>query len=277
MCPVKSLLVISCIFVIVTQSSNTAVDFVCKPSGSISIDIKKVQKELVDKIKAASNIDMSKLAFKTPADAKAVKTQKKTKAAEGDHLVIIATSTGGPRALAEVVPALSRDIPAAFIIVQHMSEGFTKTLAERLNASSLLPVKEAEQGDELKTGRVYLAPGNYHLEIKKDKNSYFVDLNQRPVRLGVRPSADITLFSAAKVFKGRITAVVLTGMGKDGSAGAEKIKEKGGYVIAQDKESSVIFGMPKAVIEKKVADKVAPLDRIAPEIAQAVKNEAEAV
>jgi len=249
-----------------------AFDFVCKPSGSISIDIKKIQSELVDKIKAAKMVDPSKLVFITPANIEKAKYEKKQEIEE-DIMVVIAASTGGPKALSDIVPRIPRDIPASFLIVQHMSPGFTKTLADRLNDQSIIIVKEAAQDDVIKTGTAYLAPGNYHMEIKENGNKeYCIDLNQKPFRSGVRPSADMTFFSVAENFKGRMIGVILTGMGKDGAAGLEKIKEKNGIIIAQDKETSVIYGMPKAAVDKGIVDVVVPVDKVTEAIIDAIEK-----
>ncbi len=249
-----------------------AVDFVCKPSGEISIDIKKIQGELLDKIKTAKMVDPSKLVFITPANIEKKKYEKKHEI-EQDIMVVIAASTGGPKALSDIVPRIPRDIPASFLIVQHMSPGFTKTLADRLNDQSIITVKEAAQDDVIKTGMAYLAPGNYHMEIKENGNNmYSIDLNQKPFRSGVRPSADMTFFSVAENFKGRIIGVVLTGMGKDGAAGLEKVKEKNGIIIAQDKETSVIYGMPKAAVDKGIVDVVVSVDKVTEAIIDAIEK-----
>lgn len=248
-----------------------AVDFVCKPSGEISLDIKKIQAELIEKIKAAKNIDLKKMDFVLPEDVE-VKHPEKEIQQNNEIMVIIATSTGGPRALTEVVPKIPRNLPASFLIIQHMSEGFTKTLAERLNSASLIHVKEAVHGETIKAGTAYVAPGNYHMEISKLGSEYRIELNQKPTRLGVRPSADMTFFSAAKVFEGRLLGVVLTGMGKDGTAGVEKIREKKARVLAQNKDTSVIYGMPKSVVDKGYADSVLPIGRIADAIAAEINN-----
>lgn len=248
-----------------------AVDYVCKPSGEISLDIKKIQKELSEKIKAAKNIDLSKSTFILPEDVE-VKYAEKEISQENDIMVIIATSTGGPRALTEVVPKIPRNLPASYLIIQHMSEGFTKTLADRLNSVSMIHVKEAVHGEVIKAGTAYVAPGNYHMEITKNGAEYKIDLNQKPTRLGVRPCADMTFFSAAKVFEGRLLGVVLTGMGKDGTAGVEKIRDKKARIIVQDKDSSVIYGMPKSIVDKGYADAVIPITSIADEIAREINK-----
>ncbi len=248
-----------------------AVDFVCKPSGEISLDIKKIQSELTEKIKAAKNIDLSKVAFILPEDA-GIKQQEKEIQQNNDIMVIIATSTGGPRALTEVIPRIPRNLPASYLIIQHMSEGFTKTLADRLNSVSLIHVKEAVHGEVIKAGTGYVAPGNYHMEICKTGTDYRIELNQKPTRLGVRPSADMTFFSAAKIFEGKLLGVVLTGMGKDGTAGVEKIREKNAKIIVQNKETSVIYGMPKSVVDRGLADSVLPINQIADTIAEEINR-----
>lgn len=248
-----------------------AVDFVCKPSGEISLDIKKVQKELLEKIKAAKNIDTSKLTFILHDEKESVKKEKQQEKKVA-VMVCIASSTGGPRALTEVVPKITkRSLAAAYLIVQHMSEGFTQTLASRLNSQSVIKVKEAEDGEEIKAGTAYLAPGNFHMEIGGENGRYIIMLNQKPSKNGVRPSADYTMASVAEKFTGKMIGVVLTGMGKDGAEGCEKLKRSGAFIIAQDKDTSVIYGMPRAVAERNLADKVLPL----PEIAENVMNEIE--
>ncbi|HDT14924.1 MAG TPA: chemotaxis response regulator protein-glutamate methylesterase [Firmicutes bacterium] len=241
-----------------------AFDFVCKPSGTISIDIKKVKDELVEKIKAAYSANVKKLTVMTPRKA-SVEKENPVPAQKNSVLVIIAASTGGPRALADFIPKIPGNLPASFLIIQHMSAGFTKTLAERLNNQSLISIKEAENGDVLRPGYAYLAPGNHHMELETVNEEYKIILNTKPTRLGVRPSADVSMFSAVSVFRGKIISVVLTGMGRDGSEGSQKIKDAGGAVITQDRETSVIYGMPKAVAEKGIADEILPLGEM-PEI-----------
>lgn len=252
-----------------------AVDFVCKPSGEISIDIKKVQAELVEKIRAARQIDITKMTFMAPGTSEKKKVPQK-KSENPDVLVVIAASTGGPRALTEVIPKLDRSLPAAFLVVQHMSEGFTKPLADRLNSQSSVLVKEASDGEAVKAGCAYFARGNYHMEIVKGDDGYFISYNQKPTKHGVRPCADITMESAAKNFNGMIIGAIMTGMGRDGAVGAAKIRDKGGYVIVQDKETSVIYGMPKAAAESGAYDEIAPLGSIADRINGAVSRAPEA-
>jgi two-component system chemotaxis response regulator CheB len=253
-----------------------AVDFVCKPSGEISLDIKKVQKELLEKIKAAKNIDVAKLAFMIPDEAEKVQKEKQQDG-KIEVMVCIASSTGGPRALTEVVPKITkRSLPAAYLIVQHMSEGFTATLAARLNSQSVIKVKEAQEGEEIKAGNCYLAPGNFHMEIRNENDKYFIALNQKPAKNGVRPSADYTMASVAGIFKGKKMGVVLTGMGKDGAEGCDILKKSKAVIIAQDKDSSVIYGMPRVIAEKGLADRILPLTAIAQEIMSEIEKAGDA-
>ncbi len=239
-----------------------AVDFVRKPSGEISLDIKKVQKELIEKIKIAKTIDLSKLKFISKKQISIDKScNLKTETIKA--IVIIAASTGGPRALNEILSKLEKkNFPVSYLVVQHMSCGFTATLASRLNLISLLNVKEAEDKEEIRPETIYIAPGNFHMEIENINNRIYIALNQKPTLHGVRPAADYTMTSVANNFKYNMISVILTGMGKDGAAGAEKIKEKGGKVIAQDKNTCVIFGMPRVAIEKGIVDIVSPLQEI---------------
>jgi two-component system chemotaxis response regulator CheB len=190
-------------------------------------------------------------------------------------VVIIGTSTGGPRALYEVVPGIPEDIPATVVIVQHMPARFTKSLADRLNDISQIPVKEAEDGDMLVTGRALVAPGGYHTVITRGGQ---VQLTlDRPI-FGLRPAIDITMESLVKHYGASCLGVILTGMGSDGAKGCAMIKAAGGRVISEDESTCVIYGMPRAVAEAGISDLVVPLGNIAGEITKfcrgtAVKNE----
>lgn len=249
-----------------------AIDFVRKPSGEISLDIKKVQKELVEKIKVAKTIDLSKLKFISKKEVSVDKSfSLKTETIKA--LVIIAASTGGPRALYEILSNLEKkNFPVSYLVVQHMSSGFTTTLASRLNSISQLNVKEAEDREEIRPETIYVAPGNFHMEIENIGDKIHISLNQKPTIHGVRPAADYTMASVANNFNGNIISVILTGMGKDGASGSEKIKEKGGKVIAQDRETCVIFGMPRVAIERGAVDVIAPLQKIPGIINSEIEN-----
>jgi two-component system chemotaxis response regulator CheB len=178
---------------------------------------------------------------------------------EPDRLLVIGSSTGGPRALTEVVSGLPGDLPCAVIIVQHLPAGFTKSLADRLNQGSALTVTEAKDGDLLSVGHVLIAPGDFHLKV----NGRRVQLDMSPRRHGVRPSVDTTLETAAQTFGQAILTAILTGMGEDGAEGARAIKAAGGLVLAEDDSTCVVYGMPRAVVERGLADEVIPLDHMA--------------
>jgi two-component system, chemotaxis family, protein-glutamate methylesterase/glutaminase len=174
--------------------------------------------------------------------------------------VAIGSSTGGTRALSEVLPALPAELNAAYLLVQHMPKGFTRSLAERLNGRSKITVKEAEAGDALKPGQALLAPADYHLEL--DPSGQHVILNQDPSRFGVRPSVDVMMQSVAARATNQLVGVIMTGMGHDGAKGLLEIKQRGGRTIAEDKSTCVVYGMPRSAIEIGAADQVLPLDRI---------------
>ncbi|MDQ3949177.1 MAG: CheB methylesterase domain-containing protein, partial [Gemmatimonadota bacterium] len=183
--------------------------------------------------------------------------------------VAIATSPGGPRALAGVIPALPRDLPAAVLIVQHMPAGFTKSLARRLDAVSRLTVAEACHGDVVVNGRVYIAPGGCHMRVDLvDGVPKIVIDGHAPPVWGVRPAADPLFRSLATAFGPTCVGVVLTGMGRDGAEGLHAIREAGGAAIVQDRETSTVYGMPNAALRLAGADRVVPLTGVAPAVSQ---------
>lgn len=185
-------------------------------------------------------------------------------------LVALACSTGGPRSLQSVIPKLPADMDAPMLLVQHMPKGFTNSLAQRLNEMSEVNVKEAADGDVLKKGWVYIAPGGTQMRINKQGKDYVIVITNEPARGGLKPCADIMYESLVDSSFDEITCVVLTGMGADGTAGIGQLGEKNTiYVISQDAASSVVYGMPKAVAEAKLSDEVKPLEQIAEAI---IKN-----
>ncbi len=177
--------------------------------------------------------------------------------------IVIGASTGGPRAVEQVLRQLPAQIPAVVLVVQHMPPGFTRSFAERLDAQCAISVKEGEHGEILRAGTVYVAPGGFHMRLQRFRlNTVCIILEKgRPVH-NVRPAADVTLKDAADVFGPCTIGIVLTGMGADGRDGLRHVKSHGGITIAQDRETSVIHGMPRAAIESGVVDQVLPLDKI---------------
>jgi two-component system chemotaxis response regulator CheB len=242
--------------------SAGAVDFVAKPSGSISLDIDRVKGILIEKIRAVCSINRSKLRSFT--ELPEVQKAPSRATARAKKVVIIGSSTGGPGALEQVVPRLPENLKAGVLIVQHMPPGFTRSLAERLNRISTFEVKEAQDGDAIVEGRALLAPGDYHMIVRKGAGpGHIVSMSQEPPVHRVRPAADVTMKSAARAYGSSIVGVVLTGMGTDGAFGLKEIKDRGGRTIACDEKTSVIFGMPKAAIELGCVDRVEPLGDIA--------------
>ena len=186
-------------------------------------------------------------------------------------LVAIGTSTGGPQALQSVITKLPGNLPCGVVIVQHMPAGFTKTLGERLDSISEISVKEAEDGEIIKPGHVYIAPGNYHMRVGSEGSARKILLSQEPPVGNHRPAVNVLFDSVAPIGK-ELVSVIMTGMGSDGCAGMVKIKQAGGYSIAQDEETCVVYGMPKSVVDAGLADEVRPLQEIAEAIVEAVKR-----
>ena len=190
----------------------------------------------------------------------------------GKKLVVIGTSTGGPQALQAVITKLPGDLPCGVTVVQHMPAGFTKSLAERLDSISDVAVKEAENDEIIEPGHVYLAPGNYHLRIAAAGGSERkILLSQDPPVGNHRPAVNV-MFDTAAAFGRDIVSVIMTGMGCDGCDGMKKIKDTGGYSIAQNEATSIVYGMPKAVVDAGLADRIVPLQDIAKAIVEAVRK-----
>ena len=236
-----------------------AVDFCTKPSGEVSANLAAIEDDLVSKLRAAA--EATPRAFAPVTAAKPTGPIKMTTLPPtGPRLVIIAISTGGPAALSRVIPSLPADVRFATLVIQHMPAQFTAALAERLDSQSAVKVREARDGDLPRPGLVLVAPGDRHVEVDSNGALRLVD---GPLVNGCRPAADVTMKSAAPVYGRRLIGVVMTGMGKDGAAGMVAIKHADGKTMAQDQESSVIFGMPRAAIEAGVVDDVVSLDEIA--------------
>jgi two-component system chemotaxis response regulator CheB len=243
-----------------------ALEFVRKPSGPVSIDLSTVRAQLMSALEAARAMNMGGVRQPAPA-ASAVRDERSSKKSPdaATKVVAIAASTGGPRALAEIIPHLPEDLGAAVVIVQHMPGEFTKLLAERLDTMSVLWVAEASDGKLLRENRVYVAPGGSHMTLGGEPGSVSIRLDDTsPTMWGVRPAADPLFFSVADAFGRSAIGVVLTGMGRDGAEGLRRIRGAGGTAIVQDRESSIIYGMPQAALAAAGADRIAPVSEIAP-------------
>ncbi len=251
-----------------------AFDFVKKPASLTDIKGASFSKTILDLIHLS--IDSAKpkaMTKKLPTQAEIVKKREiiSTKSVKsgvslkGSKLIALACSTGGPKALQEVIPLLPDNLDAPMVIVQHMPEGFTKSLAERLDAVSKVKVREAEEGDVLTKGNVYIAKGGCHLKVNnKPGGGGVLSLSNEPPRGGLRPCADIMYESLVDSSYDQIICVVLTGMGADGTSGINYLKNKKKlYVISQDKDSCTVYGMPKMIYESGVTDEVRPLSDIA--------------
>ena len=285
-----------------TAMEYGAIDFVAKPSGTISLDLHKIQDELISKVVQASQVSSSKLKkpYVGKSVPKTVQTSDKVKAPiiekiklprplsekraqisqsasltnknnskewsrHSKKIILIGTSTGGPRALQEVITKIPADVDAPILIVQHMPAGFTKSLANRLDQLSYIHVKEAEQGDVLHKGTAYIAPGGFHMKLRKVGQSFGIVLDQTtPPRSGHRPSVDVMFEDVSQYDDFDKIAVVMTGMGYDGSQGLKQLKSTGTVMaIAESQETCIVYGMPKAAVETQLVDDVTALDEIA--------------
>ena len=273
-----------------------AVDFVAKPSGTISLDLHKIKQELVHKVEHAAHVSIAKLKKpighknhstklaneltkkieitpmknSTPTNVNVTKevfpsTGRNQWSNHSKKIVLIGTSTGGPRALQEVITRLPKSIKAPILIVQHMPPGFTKSLAERLNQLSEIDVKEAEHGDVLIDGKAYIAPGGSHLKIRKLNSQFQIILDQEePPRAGHRPAVDVMFENVSKFSEFDKIAVIMTGMGYDGSKGLIELKQSGHTIaIAESADTCIVYGMPKAAVETQLVDEIVDVDDIA--------------
>ena len=253
-----------------------AVECVGKPSGIPITDLESIKNELIEKVKIAS---LSHPRRRSESEMNAAFAQEEPKkeprpthgqlmelSAPAHTLVAVASSTGGPRALHEFLSNIPSGVPAALVMVQHILTRFTKALARRLDECGALNILEAEEGQVILTGFGYVAPAGRHLTVQGVPGNYRIALNDSPPRMGVRPSADVMMQSVAKASGKHCLGVIFTGMGRDGALGMKHIHEAGGKTFAQDAESCVVYGMPKAAVESGVVDHQLPIPAIAREI-----------
>lgn len=264
-----------------------AVDFVAKPSGSISLDLHKIRDELREKILNAKNVKniMPLVPEKEKESSHNLHKYSKISTVREKYprldiiirqkqpIICIGTSTGGPRALQRVLPFLPAAIKAPIFIVQHMPKGFTASLADRLDKLSQIRVMEARHGSKAEAGTAYIAPGGFHLTVVQQGSELYMSVKDTPVRNGHRPSVDVLFESISLLSNCSNVAVIMTGMGTDGTKGLSRMKEQGNTVsIAEGEQSSVVFGMPKSAIAANVIDSVDHVDHIAEKIMQYIQS-----
>jgi len=240
-----------------------AVDIIPKPSGEISLDMAKQKSLMIGKIKEVAKAKIKTFEVQKPRSQSFSPTLSK--------VVVIGSSTGGPKTLEALLVSLPRNIPAPILIVQHMPPGFTKSLAERFSKICEIEVREAVDGEAVQKGVALIAPGDYHMELVSREGKVYVRLNQEPRELGVRPNVNRLFKSAAAIYGQNTIGIVLTGMGTDGRDGSADIKSMHGTVIAESEETCIIYGMPKAVVDSGLADEVLPLDKIPVALLQLVE------
>ncbi len=244
-----------------------AFDVIPKPAAETGL--RGIRTELLSKIRAAT---LSQGIFRLPNHTSLTPERhtiappprlREVEAGRPDRLVVIGASTGGPRALYELLPQLQPGVTAAFVVVQHMPAHLTVDFTKRLGSVSQMPVREAGELDTLEKGVIYIAPGDYHLNFTLD---YRLSLNKAPKINGVRPSLDVTLLSAVNLYGSKVLGVVLTGMGKDGLLGSGTLKRSGGSVLVEHESTCVVYGMPKEVFDAGYADGAYPLPELADHI-----------
>jgi two-component system chemotaxis response regulator CheB len=263
-----------------------AFDFVAKPSRAISLDLYKVKEELKEKVILAMKANVSKKVKQGMKSISIMETEySKIDSNRGKSpiffngssfnkkIVCIGTSTGGPRALQRVLPKLPEDLDAPIFIVQHMPPGFTQSLANRLNSISAITVKEAVNGELVQNGRAYIAPGGSHIKVMKSGTSLIIKIDQSEIRNGHRPSVDVMFESISEIQDYLKVAVIMTGMGSDGTEGLKKLKLTGNVkAISESEQSAIVYGMPKSALSTHLVDRVEHVEDIAASIMNMIRN-----
>jgi len=254
-----------------------AVDFIPKASSFVSVAIADIKEDLIKKIKTfarkkkvISRVNNPSSRINKPVSNVGTTNGNKPLPAMKYNALAMGISTGGPISLQKIVPVLSKNISVPVFIVQHMPPKFTASLAQRLNSMSSLEVKEAENNEVVRKGVVYIAKGGFHMIVKKAGVNIVIETTEMPKEHLHKPSVDVLFDSIEKVYGKNTLSVIMTGMGKDGLEGVKKIKSVGGHCIAQDENSCVVYGMPRAIVENGLADTIAPLEEIPTIINKAV-------
>ncbi len=251
-----------------------AVDFIPKNLSDLSINIVKIKDVFIDKIKK-----LGRTRFRRPAGVGKKSGDKPLEMPESKgykahrrvSIVAIGSSTGGPKALQNIVSKIPANFPVPIVIAQHMPPAFTGPFAERLNQLSAIHIKEAEKGEPIIKGTAYIAPGGGHMSLLRRKlTETTIEVSEDRGEYIYRPSVDVLMLSTVENFSGHVLGVILTGLGNDGCKGMKEVKNKGGRTIAESEETCVVYGMPKSVVEAGAADKIVPLDKMAGEIINAV-------
>lgn len=254
-----------------------AVDFIAKPGGKLSPDMTKIKQDILEKIRIAAGAKkkLQNLISSSITDTRITSTGTTgpkivPRGGKLNNLVLIGTSTGGPKALYQVIPRFPASINAGILVVQHMPPGFTKSLAERLDTLSEIRVKEAEHGEKILPGTAYIAPGDFHMKVCAQSiggaKELTINLDKSPPRGALRPAADVLLESVAQEYWSHMVCVIMTGMGHDGAAALPALKQKGAQIIAEDQSTCIVYGMPKAAVETGLVDRVVPLPEIHREV-----------
>lgn len=252
-----------------------AVDFIDKSSCHTAMDILEIADSLVMKVKTIAGVDLKKVVTSRPVDIPVIPIARPAAPpVDGvpSHIVTIGASTGGPMSLERVLKSIPKDYPGAILVVQHMPPGFTQSFAERLNHQCKVDVSEAVEQDPVSPGRIYVAPGGYHLKLTRDTKGLRVLLSKTPRDAPHIPSIDVMMKSVAETWPGRKLGIIMTGMGQDGTEGAQVMKRCGGEIIAQNEETCVVYGMPKAAYISGTVDRMVSLHNIAGEICRFNNN-----
>lgn len=248
-----------------------AVDFIPKQLSKVSLDIVKIEKDLIDKVKTVAarkmrHVPQARSVARRPAAAPAAEPVATRTGRPKRDVVAIGVSTGGPPVVQKILSSLPADFPASIVIAQHMPAAFTGPFAKRLDGVSNIKVKEAENGDVLKPGHAFVAPGGKHVVLDQKVSRVDVVVTDDPADALYKPSANVLISSAAEAVGRRALSVILTGMGNDGCEGVRDLKNKGGRAIAQSDNTCVVYGMPKAIVDEDLADEVIDLDDLADSI-----------
>jgi len=256
-----------------------AVDFIPKELSFVNINIIKIKEDLVRKVK---EIVKQRSLTERLKRLRSISSKSTTKTTYTEHTnkplpkinykaIALGISTGGPMSLQKVIPLLKKEMSVPLFVVQHMPPKFTKSLADRLNGMSNVEVHEAENNEVVKNGFVYIAPGGFHMTLKKTSmNQVLINISEEPSTTLHRPSVDVMMNSVIEVFGKSTLGIIMTGMGKDGFEAIKEIKNLGGHAFAQDEESCIVYGMPKAIVDAGFADLILPLEKIADQINKVV-------